>query len=108
MERSGEWQSALSPLPHGSMERKTAFECADDEQPYLQDDAAAAGAGRIADEPFAAFVSCGGHYGFARAKIELGDVQTLAGHADPRTTRLYDRSERKVTRNLVERIKIGR
>ena len=41
-------------------------------------------------------------------KIELGDVQTLAGHADPRTTRLYDRSERKVTRNLVERIKIGR
>ncbi len=41
-------------------------------------------------------------------KIELADVQTLAGHADPRTTRLYDRSERKVTRNLVERIKIGR
>ena len=41
-------------------------------------------------------------------KIELADVQTLAGHADPRTTRLYDRTPRTVTRNLVERIKIGR
>ncbi len=39
---------------------------------------------------------------------ELGDVQTLAGHAGPRTTRLYDRSERKVTQNLVEWMKIGR
>jgi site-specific recombinase XerD len=34
----------------------------------------------------------------------LEDVQNLAGHADPRTTRLYDRRGRKVTRNLVERI----
>ena len=36
----------------------------------------------------------------------LEDVQHLAGHADPRTTRLYDRRRRKVTRNLVERISI--
>lgn len=36
----------------------------------------------------------------------LKDVQTLAGHADPRTTQLYDRRERRVTRNLVERISI--
>lgn len=35
---------------------------------------------------------------------ELADVQAFAGHADPRTTRLYDRRSRKVTRNLVERI----
>lgn len=36
----------------------------------------------------------------------LEDVQHLAGHADPRTTRLYDRRKRQVTRNLVERITI--
>jgi site-specific recombinase XerD len=35
---------------------------------------------------------------------ELADVQQFAGHADPRTTRLYDRRSRNVTRNLVERI----
>jgi integrase/recombinase XerD len=34
----------------------------------------------------------------------LEDVQYLAGHADPRTTRLYDRRQRRVTRNLVERL----
>jgi integrase/recombinase XerD len=36
--------------------------------------------------------------------VELADVQHFAGHADPRTTRLYDRRSRKVVRNLVERI----
>jgi site-specific recombinase XerD len=36
----------------------------------------------------------------------LEDVQYLAGHADPRTTRLYDRRQRRVTRNLVERISV--
>jgi integrase/recombinase XerD len=34
------------------------------------------------------------------------DVQYLAGHSDPRTTRIYDRRRRKVTRNIVERISI--
>jgi integrase/recombinase XerD len=34
------------------------------------------------------------------------DVQRLAGHADPRTTRLYDRRDKKITRNIVERISI--
>lgn len=38
--------------------------------------------------------------------VPLEDVQYLAGHADPRTTRLYDRRGRKVTRNIVERISI--
>jgi site-specific recombinase XerD len=38
--------------------------------------------------------------------MPLEDVQHLAGHADPRTTRLYDRRRRKVTRNIVERISI--
>jgi site-specific recombinase XerD len=38
--------------------------------------------------------------------VPLEDVQYLAGHADPRTTRLYDRRRRRVTRNIVERISI--
>jgi site-specific recombinase XerD len=38
--------------------------------------------------------------------LPLEDVQYLAGHSDPRTTRLYDRRRRKVTRNIVERISI--
>jgi site-specific recombinase XerD len=38
--------------------------------------------------------------------VALEDVQYLAGHADPRTTRLYDRRRKKVTRNIVERISI--
>ena len=38
--------------------------------------------------------------------VALEDVQNLAGHADPRTTRLYDRRQRKVTRNIVERISV--
>jgi len=31
-------------------------------------------------------------------------VQYLAGHSDLRTTRLYDRRSKEVTRNIVERI----
>jgi len=38
--------------------------------------------------------------------VPLEEVQNLAGHADPRTTRLYDRRQRKVTRNIVERISV--
>jgi integrase/recombinase XerD len=38
--------------------------------------------------------------------VPLDDVQYLAGHASPRTTRLYDRRQKKVTRNIVERISI--
>lgn len=38
--------------------------------------------------------------------VPLEDVQRLAGHADPRTTRLYDRRHKKITRNIVERISI--
>ena len=38
--------------------------------------------------------------------VPLEDVQHLAGHADPRTTRLYDRRSRQVTRNIVERITV--
>ena len=38
--------------------------------------------------------------------VPLEDVQCLAGHADPRTTRLYDRRQRAVTRNVVERISV--
>ncbi|MCA9047668.1 MAG: tyrosine-type recombinase/integrase [Planctomycetaceae bacterium] len=38
--------------------------------------------------------------------VSLESVQFLAGHSDPRTTRLYDRRQQKVTRNLVERISV--
>jgi site-specific recombinase XerD len=38
--------------------------------------------------------------------VPLEDVQHLAGHSDPRTTRLYDRRQRRITRNIVERISI--
>jgi integrase/recombinase XerD len=36
----------------------------------------------------------------------LEDVQQLAGHADPRTTRLYDRRPKRISRNIVDRISI--
>lgn len=36
--------------------------------------------------------------------VPLTDVQYLLGHSDPRTSRLYDRRQQVVTRNLVERI----
>lgn len=39
--------------------------------------------------------------------VDTKDVQHLLGHSDPRTTRLYDRSDRKVTRNVVERIRLA-
>jgi site-specific recombinase XerD len=38
--------------------------------------------------------------------VSLEEVQYLAGHADPRTTRLYDRRQKRVTRNIVERISV--
>jgi Phage integrase family len=38
--------------------------------------------------------------------IPLEDVQYLAGHAEPRTTGLYDRRKKQVTWNIVERISI--
>ncbi|WP_406694492.1 tyrosine-type recombinase/integrase [Singulisphaera sp. Ch08] len=38
--------------------------------------------------------------------VPLEDVPYLEGHADPRTTRFYDRRGWKVTRNIVERISI--
>jgi len=36
--------------------------------------------------------------------VALEDVQRLAGH--PRTTRLYDRRDKKITRNIAERISV--
>lgn len=38
--------------------------------------------------------------------VPFEDVQYLAGHAEPRTTSLYDRRKKKVTRNIMERISI--
>jgi site-specific recombinase XerD len=38
--------------------------------------------------------------------IPLDDVQFLLGHSDARTTRLYDRRQKVVTRNIVERISV--
>ena len=36
--------------------------------------------------------------------VPLEDVQYLAGHANPRTTQIYNRRRRRVTRNIVERM----
>jgi len=41
-----------------------------------------------------------------KSGVNPDHVQDLAGHADARTTRLYDRRKREVTRNIVERISI--
>jgi integrase/recombinase XerD len=38
--------------------------------------------------------------------VPLEEVQYLAGHSSPTTTRVYDRRRRRVTRNIVERISI--
>jgi integrase/recombinase XerD len=38
--------------------------------------------------------------------VPLEDVQHLAGHSDARTTRLYDRRQKAVARNVVERISV--
>jgi integrase/recombinase XerD len=38
--------------------------------------------------------------------VPLEDVQYLLGHSDVRVTRLYDRRQRRVTRNIVERISV--
>ena len=38
--------------------------------------------------------------------VPLEDVQYLAGHADARTTSLYDRRKKRVSRNIVERISV--
>ena len=35
-----------------------------------------------------------------------GHLQYLAGHSNPKTTQIYDRRRRRVTRNIVERISI--
>ena len=39
--------------------------------------------------------------------VDTKEIRHLLGHSDPRTTRLYDRTDRRVTRNLVERIRIA-
>jgi site-specific recombinase XerD len=41
-----------------------------------------------------------------RQNVPLEDVQYLVGHADPRTTQLYDRRQRQVTRGIVDRISL--
>ena len=38
--------------------------------------------------------------------VPLEDVQVLAGHADPRTTRLYDRRQKKAMRTVVDKISV--
>ncbi len=38
--------------------------------------------------------------------VDPAEVQYLLGHSDPRTTRLYDRRQLRVSRNIVERISV--
>jgi integrase/recombinase XerD len=39
-------------------------------------------------------------------RVPIEDVQYLAGHAKPRTTGLYDRRQKNVKWNIVERLSI--
>ena len=41
-----------------------------------------------------------------KQKVAREQVQYLLGHSDARTTDLYNRTEKEVTRNIVERISI--
>ena len=41
-----------------------------------------------------------------KQKVSREQVQYLLGHSDARTTDLYNRTEKEVTRNIVERISI--
>ena len=38
--------------------------------------------------------------------VPLEEVQNLVGHADPRTTRLYDRRQKQVMRSVVDKISV--
>ena len=40
--------------------------------------------------------------------VPLPDIQYFLGHSDPRTTQIYTRGKQQVSRNLVERIRVGR
>lgn len=40
--------------------------------------------------------------------VPTDEIRTLLGHRDVRTTNLYKRNRRGVTRNLVERSRLGR
>jgi integrase len=41
-----------------------------------------------------------------KQRVAREQVQYLLGHSDARTTDLYNRSDKEVTRNIVERISI--
>jgi site-specific recombinase XerD len=41
-----------------------------------------------------------------KQNVPMEHVQYLAGHSSPKTTQIYDRRRRRVTRNIVERISI--
>jgi site-specific recombinase XerD len=41
-----------------------------------------------------------------KQEVPLEQVQYLLGHADARTTKLYDRRQQRITRNIVERISV--
>jgi hypothetical protein len=78
----------------------------DERHRHLPDDEVAARGGGPAHPFLATLVPRGDGHRPVEQNVPLEDVQHLAGHADPRTTRLYDRRRRKVTRNIVERISI--
>jgi len=66
------------------------------------------------DEPPVAFrrkISCHtsratGITAFLENDGELEVVQRIAGHADPRTTKLYDRRQQQLSQDEIERIRI--
>jgi integrase/recombinase XerD len=72
----------------------------------LQSGQAVAESRRAAEAPLAALVPGSAITDLLTQGVPLEDVQYLARHAEPRTTGLYDRRQKKVTRNIVKRISI--
>ena len=59
---------------------------------------------RSAGDSLVAFVANSGGNGSSQSERTAQDDPYLAGHSHPRTTEIYDRRRRRVTRNIVERI----
>lgn len=59
---------------------------------------------RIMTKPTAHGIRATGLTNFLKHGGSLEDGQYLAGHADPRTTKLYDRRKQQVSRNTIEKI----
>ena len=95
-------------LPHGGRKDRALTKTQVTGQRYLQDDATARRAGGDRSEGPAALFRVAIATDLYEQGVPDDEIQTLLGHSDVRTTNLYKRNKRGVTRNLVERIRLGR